>query len=1374
MAAPHSDLGPQEAAVEEGGFKCGAPAESESLKVRRSFRHVNRLLVFEEPDQKAREEQERHVGPRASRDMWSPRKQPGRTTVLALQGYLQDVTLVQLTVEKGRLRSVYATRTCPSPLSVDFVYQLALAVWVSASLLAWALVALSLLFVVIYGTVSQFEPSDSSLTDVQRGMSQSRGVAVLLGLSPLLLYLLSLIAFHLWLLHDIFLDLTHTSESLEFATARGCGFRGSLCARSSVACSMKAYAWVLMLTLILLFFLPFAPLGPSFTSGAILANEVVFVMAVVAFLHAHTLLVTPCLRYCNFRHTPRDGRQERSVGKWASSCCLRCSSCSTELWLRGGLVCGNILTMAASCRCLCFEAEDDMERQAQHIEDDINTWEAFGADQARGPSTPLSESGWTMASPALPSSTAAPEAADARPSAPARSRTPSPQLSLSQQPSQARPGDGLALTREACCSWAKSTHTGVWLPAACGGPHEPSTMFCGCLSEPAGAAKLVNSLVWVASLWVFVGLAVHATFGILFLAGPVLAGVAASLSIIGMYACIMAYLWLATPQGDVLFRPGSSCGGSALLKSARAWSRRQHGISTKTAEQVWTVFLQYKVTLSSLLAGLLAFASARQGSTSGGLIAGILLLFIVPIGLCVFNAWQLGVRCSEPRHPGPRQGCTAAWCLVGTLGRVHHPRCHRCGDPTACCGNLAHRTCSSMWWWHALALAMTACVICLFTVIVYAPLPAMWLSIILATGIYSVILCHAIPTHGYDLATLAAFSDLPVDARAVAPHSQDELSSSTELPEVQAPGKALPSDEPPHEQEVVTAPPDLPPSRPPALTLPATLKSANLRAPSVQQPFVTQQVALPVQAGERAHLQHHKVEGVLCEDVDAFAAACTERERVAYNKAHGGNRSFRDPVQSALFIERHLRWKLVAPLFVALFVVALLLIALVDRGLDREGGALVGWVDVSKPVLAQQGKAKPRLPFCDMRVAGLGILDYGVLAKAAYLGTNHTAYVNVLQTLIPGSNVSLNLLVEERLHQPLYGVATIRRPAALSHEDVLTQARAGRQDATRLDQAMEAFLVSNSTSGLAADALKALVRRDTAVPAINTTVLSIRGSLQGFDWAQDFFIWGGPGLVQALQFVFPLLRPLGWTGADEYLISAVGDVERGAFSEYEATPRAFFVPVARQLSVLKHVLFEGQGMQVAQEEFRDSPTEKYRDASTWGDELVVTGHSLGGGVAMIAGAATSVAAVAYSGPGPVLGRRKYAKAIQVGCPECPVDTRPEATDAHAFNVVPLGDVVPWLGGQPSKAVDIPCDSGAAACHSVIRSMCTIMQSCGDPWGRSLFQFKESFGAGSLDTLSDCCVHGQYGRGHAACKRLLCGEIKVRPAQAIPSALRRLC
>jgi len=236
----------------------------------------------------------------------------------------------------------------------------------------------------------------------------------------------------------------------------------------------------------------------------------------------------------------------------------------------------------------------------------------------------------------------------------------------------------------------------------------------------------------------------------------------------------------------------------------------------------------------------------------------------------------------------------------------------------------------------------------------------------------------------------------------------------------------------------------------------------------------------------------------------------------------------------------------------------------------------------------------------------------------------------------------------------------------------------------------------------------------------------------------------------------------------------------GDTTSYAAT-EPFNVPITRVATALQRAITADSPLPLADAlrsvHVDEDDIATYNMSAPLGSSLVLTGHSLGGGVAMIAGASVDVAAVSYSGPGPVLGRERYQHAIEAACPQCKADLSPEAVQRHAFNVVPSGDIVPWAGGQSTRAVGIQCDDGAGICHSVVRSMCTIMQSCGDPWGRAVVGFKQS--AAELEvtppaeqTMSDCCIAGQYRRGHDDCLKVLCAQLDARPN--LDTKLRSLC
>jgi lipase ATG15 len=99
-------------------------------------------------------------------------------------------------------------------------------------------------------------------------------------------------------------------------------------------------------------------------------------------------------------------------------------------------------------------------------------------------------------------------------------------------------------------------------------------------------------------------------------------------------------------------------------------------------------------------------------------------------------------------------------------------------------------------------------------------------------------------------------------------------------------------------------------------------------------------------------------------------------------------------------------------------------------------------------------------------------------------------------------------------------------------------------------------------------------------------------------------------------------------------------------------------------------------------------------------EIIITGHSLGGGLSKIISARTGYQAVAFSGPGINSIGPFYAwKDIRI---------------KNSFvNVVPNLDPVALVDVSSGSDFVIPCESGVWECHSMARTQCMLATLCGE-------------------------------------------------------------
>lgn len=101
-----------------------------------------------------------------------------------------------------------------------------------------------------------------------------------------------------------------------------------------------------------------------------------------------------------------------------------------------------------------------------------------------------------------------------------------------------------------------------------------------------------------------------------------------------------------------------------------------------------------------------------------------------------------------------------------------------------------------------------------------------------------------------------------------------------------------------------------------------------------------------------------------------------------------------------------------------------------------------------------------------------------------------------------------------------------------------------------------------------------------------------------------------------------------------------------------------------------------------------------------GARVVLTGHSLGGGLAKIVGAQRNHTAVSLSGPGLLLSRRKLGISL-------------EALQEHTISFVPTNDIVPRIDIQTGLVVEFACPyRSAVLCHDPMMTLCYIFDRCG--------------------------------------------------------------
>eukprot|EP01062_Namystynia_karyoxenos_P023310 TRINITY_DN19006_c0_g1_i1.p1 TRINITY_DN19006_c0_g1~~TRINITY_DN19006_c0_g1_i1.p1 ORF type:complete len:749 (+),score=159.53 TRINITY_DN19006_c0_g1_i1:130-2376(+) len=200
----------------------------------------------------------------------------------------------------------------------------------------------------------------------------------------------------------------------------------------------------------------------------------------------------------------------------------------------------------------------------------------------------------------------------------------------------------------------------------------------------------------------------------------------------------------------------------------------------------------------------------------------------------------------------------------------------------------------------------------------------------------------------------------------------------------------------------------------------------------------------------------------------------------------------------------------------------------------------------------------------------------------------------------------------------------------------------------------------------------------------NLSAVVVRGTrmVDFLDWAQDVDIWMEAAV---LEFFATLLPGLGlWPRAlVSEAIGLLAVLQRLIEHPDNDRGRTYYAPVEKYIAKLRA---EGQR------------------------EVIIVGHSLGGGLSQIIGARMGIPAVSMSGPGVVTLAHKLGV------------TRRDI-DRYVTSVEPTNDLVPMIGSQGGSRLSVPCDEVALNCHMPHWVMCELINQCGHPQRRVSCRFR---------------------------------------------------